>query len=134
MIPAMPVGPFRSQTRTVSESRLRSTPSSVVIVSPAVPVRTISSPPGTLSRSNACSGRLRVRMSENDDSRGVLADLQLGLGEDHPVRLHAAQLRLAELAPVGQHGAGQRDRDQLLGGDVGGAADDRPGPVAGLDL
>ncbi len=56
MIPAIPEGPSRSQTRTASVSKLRSTPSSVVIVSPAAAVRTISSPPGTLPRSNACSG------------------------------------------------------------------------------
>ena len=34
MIPAMPEGPLRSQTRTVSASKARSTPSSVVIFSP----------------------------------------------------------------------------------------------------
>ena len=35
MIPAIPDGPSRSQTRTVSASKVRSTPSSVVIVSPS---------------------------------------------------------------------------------------------------
>ncbi len=34
MIPAIPEGPSRSQTSTVSESKLRSTPSRVVIFSP----------------------------------------------------------------------------------------------------
>ncbi len=56
MIPAIPEGPSRSQTSTVSASKLRSTPSSVVIFSPSEAPRTISSPPGTLSRSKACSG------------------------------------------------------------------------------
>ncbi len=56
MIPAMPEGPLRSQTSTVSSSKLRSTPSRVVIFSPGCAVRTISSPPGTLSRSKACRG------------------------------------------------------------------------------
>ena len=56
MIPAIPEGPLRSQTRTVSESKLRSTPSSVVIFSPSSARRTISAPSGTLSRSKACSG------------------------------------------------------------------------------
>ena len=56
MIPATPVGPSRSQTSTASESKRRSTPSSVVIVSPSRAVRTMISPPGTLSRSKACSG------------------------------------------------------------------------------
>ena len=56
MIPAMPEGPSLSQTRTVSESSTRSTPSSVVIFSPSSAARTVSAPPGTLSRSKACSG------------------------------------------------------------------------------
>ena len=56
MIPAIPVGPSRSQTRTASVSKLRSTPSRVVIRSPSRAARMMSSPPGTRSRSNACSG------------------------------------------------------------------------------
>jgi hypothetical protein len=56
MIPATPEGPLRSQTSTASVSKRRSTPSSVRIVSPSLAVRTWSSPPGTMSRSNACSG------------------------------------------------------------------------------
>ena len=56
MIPAIPEGPFASQTSTVSASRRRSSPSSVVIVSPSSATRTVRAPPGTLSRSKACSG------------------------------------------------------------------------------
>ena len=56
MIPAIPEGPVLSQTSTASSSKVRSTPSSVVIFSPLVAVRTISAPSGTLSRSKACSG------------------------------------------------------------------------------
>ncbi len=56
MIPAIPVGRSRSQTSTVSASKLRSTPSRVVIFSPSRAVRTMISPPGTLSRSKACKG------------------------------------------------------------------------------
>ena len=56
MIPAIPEGPLRSQTSTVCESKVRSTPSSVVIFSPSLAVRTMSWPSGTLSRSKACSG------------------------------------------------------------------------------
>ncbi len=56
MIPAIPEGPSRSQTRTASPSKLRSTPSRVVIFSPSTAVRMISPPPGTRSRSKACSG------------------------------------------------------------------------------
>ena len=51
MIPAMPDGPLRSQTSTVSSSRTRSTPSSVVILSPRSAVLMISAPSGSLSRS-----------------------------------------------------------------------------------
>ena len=56
MIPAMPEGPSRSQTSTASASKVRSTPSSVVMRSPSAAVRMISCPSGTRSRSNACSG------------------------------------------------------------------------------
>ncbi len=56
MIPAIPEGPSRSQTSTASSSKLRSTPSSVVIFSPWLAVRIVSAPPGTSSRSKACSG------------------------------------------------------------------------------
>ena len=56
MIPAIPEGPLRSQTSTASSSKVRSTPSSVVIFSPCFAARTISAPSGTLARSNACSG------------------------------------------------------------------------------
>ncbi len=51
MIPAIPDGPSLSQTRTVSASKVRSTPSSVVIVSPSVAARTVRAPSGTRSRS-----------------------------------------------------------------------------------
>ena len=51
MIPAIPDGPLLSQTRTVSASKVRSTPSSVVIVSPSVAARTVRAPSGTRSRS-----------------------------------------------------------------------------------
>jgi hypothetical protein len=56
MIPAMPEGPLRSQTRTASSSKVRSTPSRVVMVSPRFAVRMVNAPSGTLSRSKACRG------------------------------------------------------------------------------
>ena len=46
MIPAIPEGPLLSQTRTVSASKPRSTPSRVVIVSPSAAVRTVSAAAG----------------------------------------------------------------------------------------
>jgi hypothetical protein len=56
MIPAIPEGPLRSQTSTVSSSKVRSTPSRVVIFSPRFAVRMVRAPSGTLSRSKARSG------------------------------------------------------------------------------
>ena len=56
MIPPIEVGPSSSQMITMSESNVRSTSSSVVIVSPSSARRTISRPPATRSRSNACIG------------------------------------------------------------------------------
>jgi hypothetical protein len=56
MTPAMPLGPSASQTSAISSLKLRSTPSSVVIVSPSRARRTRMRLPRTSSRSNACSG------------------------------------------------------------------------------
>ena len=55
----------------------------------------------------------------------VLADPDLVLGQDHPVGLDAAQLRLAERRAVWHHRARARHRHDLARGDVGRAADDR---------
>jgi hypothetical protein len=71
---------------------------------------------------------------EHHDPVGVVADLELGLREDHPVGLDAAELGLAELGAVGHHRPRQRHGDGLAGRDVGGAADDRPAALAGVDL
>ena len=57
MIPAIPDGPVRvADEHRLGVEASRSTPSRVVIVSPSAAARTISAPPGTLSRSKACSG------------------------------------------------------------------------------
>ena len=56
MMPAIPLDPSASQTSAMSELNVRSTPSSVVIVSPSPALRTMMLRPRTLSRSNACSG------------------------------------------------------------------------------
>ena len=63
---------------------------------------------------------------EHHDPAVVLAELQLALGEDHPVRDLAAELRGLELLAVGEHRARQRDRDLGPGAEVPGAADDLP--------
>ncbi len=70
-----------------------------------------------------------------DHDPGVLgADGELVLGQDHPLGLHAAQLRLPELRAAGHDGAGPGDRDRLAGGDVRSAADDLGDvPVADVD-
>jgi hypothetical protein len=65
------------------------------------------------------------RVAEDHDPLVLVAQAQLVLGADHPVRLDAAQLGLAELRAVGHRRAGQRDRHRLAGGDVRCAADDR---------
>ena len=54
--PAIDVGPSASSITTMSASSVRSTSSSVVIVSPSRARRTISVPPATRSASKACSG------------------------------------------------------------------------------
>ncbi len=74
-------------------------------------------------------GELRVehQLVEHHDPLPARADLELVLGEDHPVGDDAAELGLLELRAVRHHGAGPRDGDGLPGGDVGRAAHDRRG-------
>ena len=70
-----------------------------------------------------CAGYQPVVVEDHDP--GVLgADRDLVLGQDHPVRLLAAELGDLEPGAVGHHGAGLGDRDRLAGGHVRGAADD----------
>ena len=56
MTPAIPEGPSPSHTSAASLVNVRSTPSSVVIVSPSRARRTTMRPPRTRSRSKACRG------------------------------------------------------------------------------
>ena len=56
MIPPIPVGPSASHTSAVVPSKVRSTSSSVVIVSPSRALRTTIRAPRTLSRSKTCNG------------------------------------------------------------------------------
>ena len=56
MIPAIPLGPSPSHTSAASELKVRSTSSSVAIVSPSRARRTSMRAPRTSSRSKACSG------------------------------------------------------------------------------
>ena len=56
----------------------------------------------------------------------VVPELQLALGEDHPVGQLASQLRLLEPLPVRQHRARERHGDRRAGAEVPGAADDLP--------
>ena len=73
-------------------------------------------------------GERRPRLEpvlEHHDPAVVVAELELALGEDHPARGLAAELRLAErLLRAGQQRAGQRDGDGRAGAEVPGAADD----------
>jgi hypothetical protein len=54
----------------------------------------------------------------------VGAELELALGQDHPVGDGAAELGALEPPAVGQHGAGQGDGDRRAGTEVPGAAHD----------
>ncbi len=64
-------------------------------------------------------------MLEHHDPTVVVAELELTLGQDHPARGLAAELRLAErLISAGQERAGQRHRDRRAGTEVPGTADD----------
>jgi hypothetical protein len=56
----------------------------------------------------------------------VGAEVDLVLGEDHPVGELAAHLALLELEAVREHGAGERDGDRRAGAEVPRAADDLP--------
>jgi hypothetical protein len=78
-------------------------------------------------RQNLRQRRSRRWLSiEHEDAVGVVADFQLGDGEDHPLRGDPPQLRLAQLLAARHSRPGQGHGDGLAGGDVGGAADDRP--------
>ncbi len=62
---------------------------------------------------------------EHHDPAVVGAELELALGQDHPARELAAQLRLPErLVRPGQERARKRDGDRRAGAEVPGAADD----------
>ena len=69
------------------------------------------------------------RVVEDDDPAVVGAEVELVLGEDHPLRDLAAQLAPLEHEPVGERRAGQRHRDLRAGAEVPGATDDRVRPV-----
>ena len=71
---------------------------------------------------------------EHDYSVRVLADLELGLGEDHPVGGDPAELGASELLASGHHRPREGHGHGLPGGDVGGATDDRARGVARFHL
>ena len=88
---------------------------------------TSSSSTGSASGRTSASGVPGAGSSvEHEDAVGVFADFQLGDGEDHPFRGDPPQLRLAQLLAARHPRPGQGHGDGLAGGDVGGAADDRP--------
>ena len=71
------------------------------------------------------------RVRKDHDAAAVGTELDLGLREDHAVRLDPAELCAAELGAVRQDGSGQRDHDGLARRDVRRAADDRAHVRAG---
>ena len=68
--------------------------------------------------------RARLRLRQHHDPRVVRAELDLVLGEDHPVRELPANLALLELEAAGENRSWERDRDCRAGAKVPGAADD----------
>ena len=63
-------------------------------------------------------------LGQHHDPRVVGAELDLVLGQDHPVRELAANLALVELQPAREDRAGQRDGHGRARAEVPGAADD----------
>ena len=89
-----------------------------------LPVASISSTSST-SGSTSASGVPGVeRVVEHHDPVVVGAEVDLVLGEDHPLGHFAAQLAPLERQPVRQGRAGKRDRDFRARAEVPGAADD----------
>ena len=72
--------------------------------------------------------------SQDEQSRGVGAQAELGRRAQHPVRRHAAHLAAGDLDPAGEHGPDGRERHDVADDVVPGAADDLDGLVAtGVD-
>src|SRR5207247_8660703 len=64
---------------------------------------------GVGEREDIREGRTRLEgIGEDEDAGVVLAQLELALGEDHPVGELPPKFRLLETVAVGEHGAGQR--------------------------
>ena len=77
-------------------------------------------------RQHLAERRARLEaVPEHHDPTVVLAELELALGEDHPVRELAAELPRLDLHPAGDLRAGQRDGDGRTRAEVPGSADDR---------
>ena len=85
---------------------------------------------GSTSASGVPGAQLGV---EHHDPVVVGADRDLVLGQDHPVRLDAAELGLLQARAVGHDRARLGDRHDLPGRDVRGAAHDLA-LVAGADV
>ena len=75
-------------------------------------------------RKDVGKGRARLAHGENEDAAVVRPELQLALGEDHPLGDLAAELGALELRPARQHRPGKRDRDGRARAEVPGAAHD----------
>ena len=77
-----------------------------------------------LERQDISERRPRLAFLEHDDSRVVVAELELLLGEDHPGGVLAADLAPVEHEPARKRRAGKRHRDGRPGPEVPGAAHD----------
>ena len=67
---------------------------------------------------------LRRVGGQHEDAVVLVADAELAGRADHPVGDVAVGLARADREAAGQHGAGQRDHDQVADGEVARAADD----------
>ena len=77
-------------------------------------------------RKHVAERRPGLGLGEDHDPGVVGAELDLVLGEDHPVRELATDLPLLELEPAGEHRPGQRNGHGRSGAEVPRSADDLP--------
>ena len=86
-------------------------------------------PVDSTSRTSSASGstspsRVPGSVGQQHDPGVVGAEIDLVLGQDHPVGELAAHLALSSFSPFGKHRAGERDGHGRARAEVPGAADD----------
>ena len=81
-------------------------------------------------RRAASATRLEIRLGKHQDAGVVVAEAELARRADHPVGDVAVGLARGDREAAGQHGAGQRDHDDVADREVVRAADDAAGTRA----